>query len=295
MAQQLVVIAGPDKGRVFPLNDGEIASVGRSQKTDICLSDPFVSRRHCRILIKGSRVIVMDSEGSTGTFINDARIDKQQLEDGDCLVLGRTRLLYTTRDRAKPIVPPGFSHPPREAAHAVERLARLAGTSMSRYAIHQVLGKGKCGVVFQATDSENQRVVALKVLNPLLSQNETDKRRLVRAMKTMMPLNHPNLVNIFNAGKTGDYCWIAMEYVKGKTLDQIVSQIAADTVKSRRRTWSGSSGVPRGWWLVALRCAIHLCRALEFAHEHQIIHRNITPKNILVREPDRVTKLGDLM
>jgi hypothetical protein len=296
MAQQLVVIAGPDKGRVFPLNDGEIASVGRSLKTDICLSDPFVSRKHCRILIKGSQVIVMNWEGSTGTFINDAPITEQQLEEGDCLCLGRTRLRFTTGASPKTNVPADAVLSPGEKAPALDFLARLAGTTMSRYEISRVLGKGKTGVVFQATDTEEQRIVALKVLNPALSQNDTDRRRLVRAMKTMMPLEHPNLVNIFNAGKTGAYCWIAMEYVQGQSLAQIVTRIAADTVKSRRRVWGGSSSVlPRGWWLLALRCAIHLCRALEFAHEHQIIHRNLTPKNILVREPDHLTKLGDLM
>jgi serine/threonine-protein kinase len=296
MPQQLVVVAGPDKGRVFKLAQGEMVSIGRSLKNDVSLCDPFVSRNHCWIHNKDGQVLVIDREGSTGTYVNDARIAKEQLREGSQLGVGRTKLLYTTGASVEQDLGfPDLGGSEAELPVVDEPLSRLAGQSVSRYEIGRVLGRGKTGVVFQAVDSDDQRIVALKVFHAAWSRSESDKRRLVRAMKSMLPLEHPNLVNIYNAGKTGEHCWIAMEYVQGKSMAQIISRIAANAAQSRRRVWKGSSTVSRGWWLLAMRWAIHLCRALEFAHENGIVHRNVTPRNILVRERDNVGKLGDLM
>src|SRR5262249_25644507 len=96
-------------------------------------------------------------------------------------------------------------------------------------------------------------------------------------------------------GKTGAYCWVAMEYVPGKSLAQVIERIAAHAVKPIKKTWSGPQGSSRGWWLLALRVAVHLSRGLHFAHQQRIVHRNITPPNILVRDSDNLTKLGVLM
>jgi serine/threonine-protein kinase len=105
-------------------------------------------------------------------------------------------------------------------------------------------------------------------------------QRFVRAMKTMMPLRHPNLVTIFGAGKTAGYCWIAMEFVQGESLTEVIQRIGVGNMLD---------------WRQALRVAVHVGRALEFAHEQNIIHRDITPRNILIQQVDRMAKLGDLM
>jgi len=96
----------------------------------------------------------------------------------------------------------------------------------------------------------------------------------------MMPLRHPNLVTLFGAGKKGPYCWVAMEHVQGESLTQVIQRI-------------GVAGMLD--WRHAFRVAVHIARALEFAHTHHILHRNLTPQNVLIRESDRLTKLGDLM
>jgi serine/threonine-protein kinase len=105
-------------------------------------------------------------------------------------------------------------------------------------------------------------------------------QRFVRAMKTMLPLKHPNLVALLGAGKTGDYCWMAMEYLEGESLTHVIQRI-------------GVAGMLD--WRYAMRVGVHIARALEYAHGQQIIHRNIAPPNILVRSSDKVAKLGDLM
>jgi serine/threonine protein kinase len=96
----------------------------------------------------------------------------------------------------------------------------------------------------------------------------------------MLPLRHPNLVQLFGAGRTGPYCWVAMEYVQGESMTQVIQRI-------------GTAGMLD--WRYALRVAVHIGRALDYAHGQNIIHRNITPQNILVQSVDKTAKLGDLM
>jgi serine/threonine-protein kinase len=98
----------------------------------------------------------------------------------------------------------------------------------------------------------------------------------VRAFKTVLPLRHPHLVEVLGAGKTGPYCWIAREFVDGTNLTPAIN--------------AGKHG-----WKRALRVAVHVGRALDFAYRHRLCHGNITPQNILIRDADKVAKLADLV
>jgi serine/threonine-protein kinase len=148
------------------------------------------------------------------------------------------------------------------------------------FEIRKKLATGASGMVFRAQDEEHSRTVALKVLWPETSKDEEAVQRFVRAMKTMLPVRHENIVQIYAAGKTGPYCWLAMEYVEGESLTDVIARI-------------GTLGMLD--WQYAFRVAVHIARALEAAAGHDIIHRNVTPANILVRASDKTAKLGDLM
>jgi serine/threonine protein kinase len=76
-------------------------------------------------------------------------------------------------------------------------------------------------------------------------------RRFVRAMKTMLPHKHPNLVSILSAGKTGPYCYIAMEFIEGESLTQVIGRIDVAGLLD---------------WKYALRVAYQIGKALEYAH-----------------------------
>ena len=117
-------------------------------------------------------------------------------------------------------------------------------------------------------------------MQPTFSQNEDEVQRFVRAMKTMMPLNHPNLVRLYGAGRSGPYCWVSMELVDGENMTQVIQRI-------------GVAGMLD--WKYAYRVAVHIARALEHAHGQNIIHRNITPTNVLMEKESKTAKLGDLM
>ena len=90
---QLVVKEGPDMGRIFKLLDGQTISFGRGSDNDAVLADGFASRRHCEISMQNGNVVVQDCGSSGGTFVNDQKIESHQLQTGDIVGLGHTRLL----------------------------------------------------------------------------------------------------------------------------------------------------------------------------------------------------------
>jgi serine/threonine protein kinase len=279
MSLRLIVIDGPDRGLTFALAPDQTLLVGRGKAAPARLSDPRVSRKHCRVQAEGDRARVVDAGSVAGTLVNGRRVEESRLRPGDVLQVGDTRLRleWQDEDDADTRLPAAA---PRAPALRAERLHELTGTRLSGYEVGPVLARGRSGLVFQARSSRDGRDVALKVLWPEFSQDETEVKRFVRAMRTMIPLRHPHLVGLYNAGKTGRYCWIAMERVEGESVAEVLRQ---------------AGGAPPSDWRFALRVATHVSRALAFAHYHHIIHRDITPQNILVRAADGAAKLGDLM
>jgi serine/threonine protein kinase len=280
MLGQLVVIAGPDVGRIFVLEEGKPLLVGRGRNTETKLKDPQVSREHFQVKADGRKIVLLDSGSTSGTVVNGKRVSQVDLRQGDVIQIGNTQLrlqIEGSPDASTVVVP---SPTPKPSLAKAEQLGELIGQSLSHYQIDATIARGQSGMVFKAKDTKEDRVVALKVLWPEFSRNDEEMQRFIRAMKTMLPLRHPNLVTLYGAGKTSDYCWIAMEFVEGESLNQVILRI-------------GTAGMLD--WRPALRVAIHISRALKFADQHQIIHRNIKPDNILVRSSDKLTKLGDLM
>ena len=275
MTPRLIVTAGPDKGRFFDLTAGQTLQVGRSQSTGTRLTDPTMSRAHCEVEWDGERAMLINIS-SGGTQVNGHSVSQHELKPGDVVRIGSTELRYQIGDGSESttIAPP----PPRPAPAG--DLAALVGQTLAHYAVESLIAKGRSGFVFRARDESDGQTVAFKVLQPEFVRNEEDMQRFIRGMKTAMPLRYPNLVSLFKAGKTGVYCWMAMEYVEGESMTQVLQRI-------------GVAGMLD--WRYGYRVAVHIARALDYAHGHSIIHRNVTPTNILFRTADKTVKLGDLM
>jgi serine/threonine protein kinase len=281
MPFMLQIISGPHKGRFLLVEEGSPLLLGRSRHAETRLEDPSVSRVHCEIELEDGQVLVTDLESAAGTFINGQRITEQVLRPGDVLQIGESRMRLhatgvPTSAEAPTVLPKGSTPLPSLSR---ERLGELSGKTLSHYQVGRQIARGQSGLIFQATDFKDDRTVALKVLWPGGSNN-TDMRRFVRTARTLVPLKHPNLVAFRGAGKTGPYCWLAMELVEGDSLEQVIERIGVAGMLDLR---------------IAFRVAIHLARALEYAHGQGIIHRNLTPRNVLIQSADKVTKLGDLM
>lgn len=277
----LTVIAGPDKGRNFPIHPGTGHLLGRKDDNAYVLKDQRVSRHHCELTSEKSQVTVIDRGGSGGTIVNGYKISEHVLRHGDTLQVGESVIKYLARpDDAGTTMGPGVKAANAEYdPQAVEQLAELSGRSLSRFEIGETLGSGTTSMVFRATDTESGKAVALKVMQPAYGTNDEEVQRFVRAMRAMMPLRHPNLVTVYAAGKNGPYCWAALELVEGESLTEVIQRI-------------GVAGMLD--WKYAFRVGVHIGRALEYARENGIIHRDVSPANVLMTT-DKVAKLSDLM
>jgi serine/threonine-protein kinase len=143
-----------------------------------------------------------------------------------------------------------------------------------------MIARGRTGFVFQATDLKFRKQIALKVMPPAYALDERNREQFTRSMKLALPLRHANVVPVIGAGKTGPFCWVAMELVNGESLTATIRQVGV----------AGSLD-----WRRALRMAIHLARGLTYLHEQKIVYRNIGPQNILCEGEARVPRLSDFL
>ncbi len=149
--------------------------------------------------------------------------------------------------------------------------------SLGRYRILEKLGAGGMGIVYRAHDSILGRTVALKVLPPGMIANQRLRARFVLEAKAASALNHPNIVTIYDIGQTNGIDFIAMEYIQGQTVRNILSKRRLELTE-------------------ALDHAIQTAQALHAAHSAGIIHRDIKPENIMILSPgaeSRQVKLLD--
>ena len=279
MDHRLEVIAGPDQGRSFSLQDGQTATLGRGGTSDLVINDPRISRAHCTLAVDGGQLRIRDLGSTGGTFVDSSRVTEQALAPGAVIQLGDSQVRYRL-DAAREATTLGGSTPPTPAVGAVAPLHQLVGHSLGNFRLDKIISAGNSGMVFLATDTTANQRVAVKVLTPDLAHSDEQKERFVRAMKTMLPIKHPNLVRLLGAGKNGPYCWAAMELIEGENLMQVIDRIGIEGMLDWRDVW---------------RAAMHIGQALHEAATHKIIHRNVTPTNILRRKSDKVCLLGDLM
>ena len=139
----------------------------------------------------------------------------------------------------------------------------MIGRTISHYDIIEKLGEGGMGVVYKARDTQLERFVAVKVLPAEKVADPERKRRFVQEAKAASALNHPNIITIYEIASDGDADFIVMEYVDGKTLDQLIG---------RKGLYFGE----------ALKYAVQIADALAAAHSAGIIHRDLKPGNIMI-------------
>ncbi len=155
-------------------------------------------------------------------------------------------------------------------------VAPSAGASApeGRYQIIGTLGRGGMGIVYKAKDAVLDRVVALKMLPETLKENPQALKNFLREAKSAARLNHPNIVTVYDAGEQDGNFYIAMEYVDGNTLKDIV----------KRKGKIAATGI--------VHVLVQMSEALAYAHSQKVVHRDIKSANTMWTR-DRKAKIMD--
>jgi serine/threonine protein kinase len=142
------------------------------------------------------------------------------------------------------------------------------GTELGGYRIEQQIGQGGMGVVYRVTNVALGRVYALKVLAPELADDEQFRRRFQREMRIAASIDHPNVVGIRYAGEQDGFLFLAMDYVHGEDLRQLMLR-------------DGALDPAR-----AVEILTQIGFALDAAHAKGLVHRDIKPGNVLLTVRD---------
>ena len=163
--------------------------------------------------------------------------------------------------------------PPTHDAEFFELQSALAG----EYSLERELGRGGMGVVYLAREVQLERLVAIKVLNPALAASPDARERFLREARTAANLSHPNIVPIHRVGEAKGFVYFVMTYIDGETLGARIREKGPLTAN------------------VAAKLLRETAWALGHAHDHNVVHRDVKPDNILIeRESGRalVTDFG---
>lgn len=144
--------------------------------------------------------------------------------------------------------------------------AGLSGRQIAGFRLEHEIGHGGMAVVYRAQDLALGRIVAVKLLAPELARNESFRMRFASESRAAAAIDHPHIIPVFAAGESQGILYIAMRYVEGRDLRALLDR-------------HGTLPVPQ-----VLRITAQIASALDAAHAHGLVHRDVKPGNVLVAE-----------
>lgn len=139
-----------------------------------------------------------------------------------------------------------------------------------RYHMVRLLGDGGMGAVYKAADRVLRRFVAIKLLHPAVARNPSSVKRFEREARAAAAIGHPNIIDILDFGQEGGRPFMVMEYLRGRSLSQVLALEGPLPVKQ------------------AVTIAVHTLAGLQSAHDRGILHRDLKPANLML-----VARFGD--
>jgi eukaryotic-like serine/threonine-protein kinase len=181
----------------------------------------------------------------------------------DAFVRREVESLLASRElRSSFLEPPAVAQVDRDET-TVSRVACTAGMKLGPYVIQSLLGAGGMGEVYRARDTRLDRTVAIKVLPAHLSSDPIRRQRFEREARAIAALQHSNICTLYDVGHQSGTDYLVMEYLEGETL---ASRLAKGPLPLD----------------LSLRYGIEVADALDTAHRHGVVHRDLKPGNILV-------------
>jgi len=147
-----------------------------------------------------------------------------------------------------------------------------AGDKLAHFEVVGAIGQGGMGEVYKARDTRLDRTVAIKVLHGLVASDPALRERFEREARAVSSLNHPHICTLYDVGSEGGVDFLVMEHLEGETL--------AERLKKGRLPLEQ-----------ALRYGIEIADALDNAHQHHVVHRDVKPGNVMLTSGG--TKLFD--
>ena len=251
---KLVVREGRNVGTEYIFPPDKTRVVlGRRSANEVQVLDPQASREHTAVVVNEGRYMVRDLKSRNGTFLNDKRITGDEK-----ISFGDTirigEAVYEFVDEAK------------------EEPITL---DIPGYQIVERIGRGGMGTVYKSRQLSMDRIVALKVLNDRYTNDEKFIKRFIREARSAGRLSHPNVIHVHDVSEANGVHYFTMEHVDGTTVKRLLKK-------------KGRLKIDK-----ALDIVLQAAKALEYAHENAIVHRDIKPDNLMLTK-DGVVKLADL-
>lgn len=270
--------------------------VGRGSECEIKLADPSVSRLHFQIQCVANGAKLFDAGSRWGTRVNGVLVQEVLLQHGDLIEVGDTVLRFEsiaepnspplTQVPAGGIQLPESADPQEESDDSGEASSPYVitkdweGQRLHRFRIGQLLARARTGLVFHATGSTTEEPYAIKLFHPVNFQKPEAWKRFLRAVRLSPSFRCEQVVPMIAAGRKEGVCFTVSRYIDGSN--------AADWIRQ-----TGVAGMID--WRTAMTVATDLAKALVALEGAEVVHRNITPQNILIQRTGTKAFLNDVI
>lgn len=251
--------------QIIPI-EKEVLTVGRIRGSDdrIQLQGKRISRNHAVIECRSDgRLYVTDLGSRNGTWIEDTLLvphTRAVWMPDEILRMGHYWVKFERGSGGLDAFDDG-----QYLQDSYDRI----GKTIKTYRIDRFIGEGPVAAVYKATDLELERSVALRILHPNLASEETIRRRFAQIARSLARLDHPGVVQILSFDTFDNETFMVMELVEGGSLRSYL-----DRLKQQNRNMELEEAVNMG---------IKMADALHYAHQQNMLHRSMTPKNIVLK------------